>query len=112
MIVRDLCPKFVRCADDESRPSRRPGRLAAVNSTRVRPAAATWLVLAVAFCRAPVTHGAPPVDDATTFGAALIAGDRALADGKLDEAHTQVVRALERDAKSPKAWDLRARWAA
>ncbi len=62
---------------------------------------------------APVAaRGGPAPDDATPFGAALVAGDRALADGKLDEARRQVDRALERDAKSPKAWDLRARWAA
>ena len=67
---------------------------------------------AFVLCFTATVRGAPPVDDASTFGAALIAGDRALADGKLDEAHRQVGRALERDAKSPKAWDLRARWAA
>ena len=70
------------------------------------------LIFAVALFGTPAAHGGAPVDDASTFGAALIAGDKALADGKLDEAHNQVVRALERDAKSPPAWDLRARWAA
>ena len=73
---------------------------------------AAALLLAMVVCRVPIARGAPSNDDATTFGAALVAGDRALADGKLDEAHHQVERALERDAKSPKAWDLRARWAA
>ena len=55
---------------------------------------------------------APAEEDATPFGAALRLGEDALAAGKPDEAKRQVDRALERDARSPRAWDLRARWAA
>jgi len=70
------------------------------------------LLGALATLSQPAVRAGPPQDDATPFGAALVAGGRALADGKIDEARRQVDRALERDAKSPKAWDLRARWAA
>jgi tetratricopeptide (TPR) repeat protein len=72
-----------------------------------------WLALTAltAVLSANDVPAAPTEDDATPFGTALVAGERALADGKLDEARRQVDRALERDAKSPRAWNLRARWA-
>lgn len=76
---------------------------------------ATCVLAGVAPARGGPPAAAPPprpADDATTFGAALIAGERALAAGRLEETHREVGRALERDARSPRAWDLRARWAA
>ena len=55
---------------------------------------------------------ASPTEEATNFSFILERAERALASGDTNTAHTQVLRALERDAKSLAAWDLRARCAA
>jgi hypothetical protein len=47
----------------------------------------------------------------TAFESALKAAEQALAEGKKDEARAQILRALERDARSVEAWELDARWA-
>ncbi len=53
----------------------------------------------------------PPRAGGSAFEVALSSAERSLAAGDLDKAHHFVIRALERDAKSPRAWELRARWA-
>ncbi|QDU68688.1 hypothetical protein [Engelhardtia mirabilis] len=51
-------------------------------------------------------------DDAPpTLGLALDRAESLLELGDLDRARAQIERALERDARSLRAWDLRARWA-
>ena len=52
-----------------------------------------------------------PRGDVSPFEHALSMAESALASGDLDQARAMLQRALERDAKSPKAWDARARWA-
>ncbi len=81
---------------------------------RTRPAllAALLAACAVAARAGPPAPVGPGADDASPFAAACLAAEKALADGNLAEAVRQADRALERDAKSPRAWDLRARWAA
>lgn len=65
----------------------------------------TWLFAAL-------LTALPPQGGATAFDLALNGAERALAAEELPRAYALVMRALERDAKSPRAWDLRARWAA
>ena len=48
---------------------------------------------------------------ASSFDQALQAAEKALEASKHDEAWHHIERALERDAQSLRAWDLRARWA-
>lgn len=47
----------------------------------------------------------------SSFAQALELGERLVASGDLVKARAQIDRALERDAKSPRAWALRAKWA-
>lgn len=54
----------------------------------------------------------PPLPDVTAFDLALSSAERSLEAGELEKAHQLVLRALERDSKAPRAWDVRARWAA
>ncbi len=58
---------------------------------------------------------APPVPqdvgELSAFGLAIDRAERALEAGQLDQAQALVIRALERDRKNTRAWDLRARWA-
>ena len=49
-------------------------------------------------------------DGATSIEKALVAADRALGSAKHDDAWFHIQRALERDAQSLRAWDMRARW--
>ena len=49
-------------------------------------------------------------ETATPLQQALQAAEKALAAEEHDEAWRQIVRALERDPQSLRAWDLRARW--
>jgi tetratricopeptide (TPR) repeat protein len=53
----------------------------------------------------------PPQADVTAFDLALDSAERSLEAGELPKARLLVMRALERDAKSPRAWGVRARWA-
>lgn len=48
----------------------------------------------------------------SAFTTALDGAERAIAAGDNDKAHALVIRALERDAKSTRAWAVRAKWAA
>ncbi len=64
-----------------------------------------WLLLALAL------SAFPPDGDGSAFETALTGAERALDAGDLEKAYQFVVRALERDAKSARAWELRARWA-
>ena len=50
-------------------------------------------------------------EKATPFEQALEAAQKALEANKRDEAWSHIERALERDAQSLRAWQLRARWA-
>lgn len=52
-----------------------------------------------------------PQGEVTAFDLAMSSAERSLEAGELSKAHLLVMRALERDAKSPSAWNLRARWA-
>lgn len=53
----------------------------------------------------------PPQAEVTAFDLALSSAERSLEAGELPKARLLVMRALERDAKSPRAWNVRARWA-
>lgn len=48
----------------------------------------------------------------SAFTTALEGAERAIASGDNDKAHALVIRALERDARSLRAWAVRAKWAA
>src|SRR5262245_36782849 len=51
------------------------------------------------------------IDPTSAFEAAIKNGEDSLKTGNLATARVWIERALERDSKSPRAWDLRARWA-
>jgi len=75
---------------------------------RLRPLLAAAVFLATATFGSHVTL-ATPAEESSSFAFILDRAERALDAGNLDIAHTQVMRALERDQKSLAAWDLRAR---
>jgi len=52
-----------------------------------------------------------PRAEVSAFELALTSAERSLDIGELDKARALVQRALERDAKAPRAWAVRARWA-
>jgi hypothetical protein len=57
------------------------------------------------------TIQAPAANEVSAFSLALDAAERSLSVGQLPKAREWIQRALERDAKAPRAWALRARWA-
>lgn len=69
---------------------------------------ALWLAVVLS-----VASAAPAgvATENSAFAQALELGERLIASGDLVKARAQIDRALERDAKSPRAWGLRARWA-
>ena len=69
------------------------------------------LVLGTSPSTAP-DQAAAPVQATSAFTAALDGAERAILTGDHDKAHALVLRALERDAKSTRAWAVRAKWAA
>jgi len=76
-----------------------------VRAARALPAFAALILAGAAATRAVR-------EDASPFALALERGATELAAGRLDVARAEVDRALERDAKSPEAWALKAKVAA
>ncbi|MFH0944660.1 MAG: family 16 glycoside hydrolase [Planctomycetota bacterium] len=68
------------------------------------------IVLAMLFLGAAAVSAAK--DTGSIFQHSLLTARDALAEGRLNDAATLIQRALERDPKSPRAWELRAQWAA
>ncbi|MCC7011806.1 MAG: hypothetical protein IT454_04510 [Planctomycetes bacterium] len=62
-------------------------------------------------CMLPLRAVQAPAKEVSPFSAALDGARRALDNQELAKAREFVMRALERDAKSIDAWELRARWA-
>ncbi|MBI3846417.1 MAG: hypothetical protein HY292_17450 [Planctomycetes bacterium] len=58
-----------------------------------------------------LVSGAAGDKSAPAFDTAAAAAETALSAKDFDEARRQIERALERDQKAPRAWELRARWA-
>ena len=57
------------------------------------------------------TTNVAPTEDVSIFAQCLDGAERAIAANELPRAHELVMRALERDAKSTRAWGVRALWA-
>jgi hypothetical protein len=70
----------------------------------MKPIFSTLLVILVVFAQSGERVS-------SQFETALYRAEKALAEKELEVARFQIDRALERDAKSPRAWELRASWA-
>ncbi len=69
------------------------------------------MLAARSLCYALALAALAPRGDVSPFEHALSMAESALGAGDLEQARVMVQRALERDPKSPRAWDVRARWA-